>query len=86
MPIKLTSLGGPAPEEHQELDCAALDAQKTRLLAQRDELNKPQLSSEADGERQAELTRLNGKLYTVAKGQFDKSCAAVATAPSSVVR
>ena len=38
----------------------------------RDELNKPQLSSRADAEREAELTQLNGKLYTVEKAQFDK--------------
>jgi len=40
-----------------------------------------------DAEREAELTKLNGKLYTVEKAQFDKSCPAVANAsPSSVVR
>ena len=53
----------------------------------RDELNKPQLSSRADAEREAELTQLTGKLYTVAKAEFDKSCPAVATGPTgSVVR
>ena len=37
--------------------------------------------------RQNELAQLNGKLYTVAKAQFDKSCPAVATGPTgSVVR
>jgi len=40
-----------------------------------------------DAERQAELTQLNGKLYTVQKAQFDKSCPAAANGPAgSVVR
>jgi len=40
-----------------------------------------------DAKREAERTQLNGKLYTVAKAQFDKSCPAVATGPTgSVVR
>ena len=64
-----------------------LNTDHTRLLAARDELNKPQLSSRARAEREAELTQVNGKLYTVAKAEFDKSCPAVATAPTaSVVR
>jgi len=38
-------------------------------------------------QREAELTQLNGKLYTVAKAQFDKQCPAVANGPAgSVVR
>ena len=49
------------------------------------DLNKPQISSRADAQREAELAQLNGKLYTVAKAEFDKSCPAVATAPSSSV-
>ena len=73
---KLPSLGGP-PEQPQEMDCDALRMERTRLLAQRDDLNKPQLSM-TDAEREAELTQLNGKLYTVEKAQFDKSCPAVA--------
>ena len=53
----------------------------------RDDLNEPQLSSRADAERGAKLTDLNGKIYTVAKAQFDKSCPAVANGPAgSVVR
>jgi hypothetical protein len=38
----------------------------------------PLLSSNTDAEREAELTRLNGKLYTVAKVQSDKSCPLIA--------
>jgi hypothetical protein len=69
------------------MECDALNTQYTRLLAERDELTKPQLSSKTDAQREAELTKLNGKLYTVAKAEFDKSCPAVATAPTaSVVR
>ena len=82
---KLPSLGGPAPVQHQELDCAALDAERARLLAERDDLGKPQLSSKTDAERQADLTQLNTNLYTVAKAQFDKTCPAVAGAPPSAV-
>ena len=40
--------------------------------ARADDLNKPQLSK-ADVEREAELTKLNGNLYTVAKAQFVRS-------------
>jgi hypothetical protein len=69
------------------LDCAALNAEKARLLAERDDLNAPLLSSNTDAGREAELTKLNGKLYTVAKAQSDKSCPLIANAPpSSVVR
>ena len=83
--VKLPSLGGP-PDQPQEMDCDALRMERTRLLAQRDDLNKPQLSM-TDAEREAELTQLNGKLYTVDKAQFNKGCPAVATAsPSAVVR
>ena len=40
-----------------------------------------------EAQREAELTQLNGKLYTVAKAQFDKQCPAVVTgATGSVVR
>ena len=69
------------------MDCAALNAERVRLLAARDDLNSPQNSSRADAEREAELTQVNGRLYTVAKAEFDKSCPAVATGPTgSVVR
>jgi hypothetical protein len=60
---------------------------RTRLLAERDDLNTPLPSSKTQAQREAELTQLNGKLFTVAKAQFDKSCPAVATGPAgSVVR
>jgi hypothetical protein len=80
---KLPSLGGP-PEQPQEMDCDALRMERTRLLAERDDLNTP-LLSKTDAERDAELTQLNGKLYTVAKAQFDKSCPAVANRPTGSV-
>ena len=85
MPPKLPSLGGPAPDQHRDVTCDALNAEHTRLLAERDDLNSPQISSRADAEREAKLTKLNGKLYTVAKAQFDKGCPAVADGPSSSV-
>jgi hypothetical protein len=60
------------------MNCDALNAKRARLLAERDDLNKPLLSM-TDAER-AELTRMNGKLYTIAKAQSDKSCPLVAYA------
>ena len=60
------------------MDCAALNAEKAHLLAERDDLNAPFLSSKTQAQREGELTQLNGKLYTVAKAQFDKRCPAVA--------
>jgi len=80
---------GNAPKgvQPQEMDCALLNAERTRLLAQRDDLKSPLLSSNTDAEREAELTKLNGKLYTVEKAQFNKSCPAVANGPAgSIVR
>ena len=69
------------------MDCAALNAERARLPAERDDLNTPLLNSKTDAERDTELTQLNGKLYAVAKAQSDKSCLAVANVPpSSVVR
>ena len=63
------------------MDCAALNAERTHLLAERDDLKSPRLPSNNDAEREAELTQVNGKLYTVAKALWEKSCLAVANAP-----
>ncbi len=72
---KLPTLGGPAPDQPQDISCDALNAEKARLLAERDDLKSPlRSSSMTEAQRDAELTQLNGKLYTVAKAQFDKSC------------
>ena len=79
---KLPSLGGP-PEQPQEMDCAALNRERTRLVAERADLKSPLLSPNTDAEREAELTQLNGKLYTVEKAQFAKSCPAVTNVPPS---
>ncbi len=84
---KLPTLGGPAPDQPQEMDCAALNAEKARLLAERDDLATPFPSAKTQAQREGELTQLNGKLYTVAKAQWEKSCPAVANGPAgSVVR
>jgi hypothetical protein len=84
---KLPTLGGPAPDPLQEMDCAALNAENARLLAEKADLKSPLLSSNTDAEREAKLTQVNGKLYTVAKAEFDKSCPLVVKPPpSSVVR
>jgi hypothetical protein len=75
------------PEQHQDMNCDALNAESTRLLAERDELKTPLLPTNTDTEREAEVTQLNGKLYTVAKALSDKRCPAVANGPAgSVVR
>ncbi len=85
--VKLSSLGGPAPDQPQDISCESLNAEKARLLAERDDLKSPLLSSTTDAGREAELTQLNGRLYMVAKAQFDKGCPAVANAsPTAVVR
>ena len=84
--VKMPALGSP-PEQHQEMDCDALNAERTRLLAERDDLKSPLLSSNTDAELEAELTKLNGKFFTVEKAQFNKGCPAVANAsPASVMR
>ncbi len=75
--VKLPTLGGPAPDQPQDISCESLNAERARLLAERDDLSTPLLSM-TDAERDTELTQLNGKLYTVAKAQFDKKCPAVA--------
>jgi hypothetical protein len=65
----------------------APNTERTGLLALRPDLNAPLLTSKTDAQREAELTRVNGKLYTIAKAQSDKSCPAVATGlTGSVVR
>ncbi len=71
------------PDQPQEMDCDALNRERTRLVAERADLKSPLLSSNTDAEREAELTQLNGKLYTVEKAQFAKSCPLVANAPPS---
>jgi hypothetical protein len=77
--VKLPTLGGPAPQQPQDISCESLNAEKARLLGERDDLKSPlRSSSMTEAQRDAELTQLNGKLYTVAKAQWEKSCPAVA--------
>ena len=84
-PLKIPAAEIP-PDRYQDMNCDALNAERTRLLAVRADLNTP-LRSNTDAQREAERTRVNGKLYAIAKVRPDKSCPAVATAsPSSVVR
>ena len=86
MPVKIPAAEIP-PEQYQDMNCDALNAENAHLLAERADLKSPLLSSRSDAEREAELTQLNGKLFTVAKAQFDEGCPAVATEPAgSVVR
>ena len=69
------------------VNCCTLNAERTRLLAVRADINTPLLSSNTDAEREAELKQVNGKLYAVEKAQADKSYPLVAnTLPSTVVR
>jgi hypothetical protein len=60
-PVKFPTLGVP-PEQHQDMTCDALNAESTRLLAERAELKSPLPSANTDTEREAEVTQLNGKL------------------------
>ena len=83
--VKLPSLGGHAPDQPQDISCESLNAERARLLAERDELSAPLLSSNADAGREPKVTELNGKLYTVAKAQFDRKCPAMANASRSEV-
>ena len=86
MPVQILEAEIP-PEQYPDMNCDALNTEKTRLLAERADLNTPLRPSRTDAEREAELTRLNGKLYTVEKAQFNKGCPAVASGPTgSVVR
>ena len=85
MPVKILEAEIP-PEQYPDMNCDALNTERTRLLAVRADLDTP-LRSNTDAQREAELTQVNGKLYTMAKVQSDKSCPLVANAPpSSVVR
>jgi hypothetical protein len=77
MPVKIPAAEIP-PEQYLDMNCDALNAERTRLVAERADLKSPLLASNTDAEREAELAQLNGKLYTVAKAQSDKSCPAVA--------
>jgi len=84
-PLKIPAAEIP-PDQYQDMNCDALNAERTRLLAVRADLNTPLLSSRTD-EREAELTQVNRSLYAIAKVRSDKSCPLVANAsPSSVVR
>ena len=86
MPVKILESEIP-PEQYPDMNCDALNTERTRLLALRPDLNAPLLSSKTEAERDAEITQVNGKLYAVQKAQFDKGCLAVANGPaSSVVR
>ena len=78
-PPQVPALGA-GPDEHESMTCEALSTERDRMLGERDELSKPQFSIRTDAERQSEVAQLNGKLYAVAKAQFDKGCPAVATA------
>jgi hypothetical protein len=85
MPVKIRALGVP-PDQYQDMNCDALNTERTRLLGVRADLSTP-LRSNTDAQRDAELSQVNSRLYTIAKAQSDKSCPAVAGAsPSSVVR
>jgi hypothetical protein len=84
MPVKILEAEIPS-EQYPDMNCDALNTEKTRLLAERADLNTPLLSSNTDVQREAEISQVNGKLYTIAKVQSDKSCPLVANAGSSSV-
>ena len=86
MPVKILEAKIP-PEQYQDMNCDALNTERTRLLTERPDLNAPLLSSKTEAERDAEITRVNRNLHAIAKVQSDKSCPAMANVPpSSVVR
>ena len=86
MPVKILEAEIP-PEQYPDLNCDALNTERTRLLALRPDVNAPLLSSKTEAERDSEITQVNGKLYAIAKVQSDKSCPLVANAPpSSILR
>jgi hypothetical protein len=85
MPVKILQ-AEILPEQYQDMNCDALNAERMRLLAVRADLDTP-LRSNTDAQREAELTQVNGKLYAIAKVRSDKSCPLTAGAwPSSAVR
>jgi hypothetical protein len=44
------------------MNCDALNAERARLLAERDDLKSPLLSSKTNAQREAGITQVNGKL------------------------
>ena len=86
MQVKIPAAEIP-PGQYQDMNCDARNTERTSLLIEREDLNAPLLSSKTDAQRDTELTRVKGKVYTIAKAQSDKSCPLIANAPpSSVVR
>ena len=85
--VKLPWLGGPTPDQPRSWT-ALLSTLRTCVCSlRRLTLKSPLPSSNTDAEREAKLKLVNGKLYTVAKAEFDKSCPTVANGPTgSVVR
>jgi len=74
-------------QQYPDLNCDALNTERTRLLTESADLNAPLHSSKTEAERDSEITQVNGKLYAIAKVQSDRGCPLVANAPpSSVVR
>ena len=66
---------------------ALVSTPSTRVCSLSEMISMSPRSPQERTERGAKLTDLNGKIYTVAKAQFDKSCPAVANGPAgSVVR
>ena len=84
MPVKILEAEIP-PEQYPDMNCDALNTERTRLVAERADLKSPLLSSKTEAERDSEITQVNGKLYTIAKVQSDKSCPLVANTPPSAV-
>jgi hypothetical protein len=56
MPVKILEAEIP-PEQYPDMNCDALNTERTRLLTERADLNAPLLSSKTDAERDAETSR-----------------------------
>jgi len=59
MPVKILEAKIP-PEQYQDMNCDALNTERTRLLTERPDLNAPLLSSKTEAERDAEITQVIG--------------------------
>ncbi len=86
--VQLPSLGGPPRRINLTTLAVRVSTLSEYACSLREMISLRRFSPQRRRtQREGELTQLNGKLYTVAKAQFDKQCPAVASGPAgSVVR
>ena len=61
-------------QQYPDLNCDALNTERTRLLTESADLNAPLHSSKTEAERDAEITQVNGKLYAICSVRQELSC------------